>query len=68
MTLDRGEKLENLEEKSEVLENQANLFQRNATKVKRHFRWQYIKVTLLIIFVVLVIFGILFGIIWSKTH
>lgn len=43
MTLDRGEKLEEMEEKAEVLENNASLFQRNATKVKasaQHTLWR----------------------------
>ena len=34
MTLERGEKLEHMEDKAEALENQANMFSRNATKVK----------------------------------
>jgi hypothetical protein len=67
MTLERGEKLENMEEKAEDLENHANLFQKNATKVKRHFLCQYIKITLLIV-VILAIIGLIIGLtIWSKN-
>ncbi len=35
MTLERGEKLEHMEEKAENLESHASMFQKNATKVKR---------------------------------
>ncbi len=38
MTLERGEKLEHMEEKAESLESHASMFQKNATKVKRMVR------------------------------
>ena len=67
MSLERGEKLEHMEEKAENLENHASMFQRNATKVKRHFLCQYIKITLLIVGILLII-GLIIGLsIWSKN-
>ena len=55
------------EEKAETLENHASLFQKNATKVKRHFCMQYVKLTILIC-VILAIIGLIVGLtIWSKN-
>lgn len=67
LTLERGEKLENMEEKAGELESHANMFQKNATKVKRHFFCQYIKVTMLIVGIVVVL-GLVIGLsIWGKN-
>jgi len=67
MTLERGEKLEVMEEKAEDLENQSKRFQQRATQVKRHFFCQYIKLTILIVFILAVIATIIGVVIWQKT-
>lgn len=67
MTLERGEKLEVMEEKAEDLENQSKRFQQRATQVKRHFFCQYIKLTILIVFILAVIATIIGVVVWQKT-
>jgi len=52
LSLDRGAKLEVMEEKAEDLENQSKKFQTHAVAVKRHFCWQYIKLTIIIFLIV----------------
>jgi len=57
--LSRGEKLEILVDKSELLEEQAKIFQKKSTEVKRHFCIQNAKMVVLITFIFLVIFFII---------
>jgi len=59
-TLENVEKLEDLEEKSANIENSAKIFEKNASNVKSVMRWKYIKMTLLIIGIVLLIFLVIF--------
>jgi len=61
LALQRGERLEVLEDKAENLDNSAQQFQRQAKQAKRHFCWQSWR-NLLIIFCLLVVIGL---IIWG---
>lgn len=54
MTLQRGEHLEDLESKSNVLENQSRQFHANAVKLKRHFCMQSYRLAFLILIILAV--------------
>ena len=67
LSLERGERLENMEEKAENLENHASQFSKNSTKVKRMFCAQYVKLSILI-FVILAVIALIIGLsVWSKN-
>jgi hypothetical protein len=53
--LERGEKLTDLEDKSEHLRDGASRFEMTARKLKRKFWWKNLKFTLGIVFVILVL-------------
>lgn len=64
----RGERLELLEKQSEELESSSRIFESKSSQLKRFFCVKNLKSTICIIFIVLVIIAILFGIIYSTTH
>jgi len=67
LSLDRGAKLDVMEEKAENLESQSRKFQQKSTAVKRHFCCQNIKMTIMLI-VVIAIIALIIGLsIWSKN-
>jgi vesicle-associated membrane protein 7 len=62
LMLRRGERLEDLFARSEALQQDAALFNRNATKLKSHFRWANIRWYLIALAVIIVIaLGITWG-------
>jgi Zn finger protein HypA/HybF involved in hydrogenase expression len=65
--LESCDKLAEIEEKSIILEKEANKFKQKSTSVRRHFQCQSYKQTLLITIVILIILGIIIGIIYSQV-
>ena len=59
-TLERGDKLDDLEDKSGLMVEQAEVFQREATVVERHFWWQNMKTKLLYGLVILAVGALIF--------
>jgi len=58
--LERGEKIELLVDKSEILEQHAFTFKKSATAVKRKFWWQNVKMMLILaLFILVIIYVIL---------
>ena len=57
-TLNRGDKLTDLESKSDQMRNQAVVFKKTASEVKTQFCWQYWK-TIILVLVVLIVFYLL---------
>ena len=55
LVIERGENLENLQEKSENLHVQSQLFRKHAKKLKCKMLMKNIKMTILIIFIILLI-------------
>ena len=53
--LDRGEHLQNIQQKSQDLEQGATVFQTSSNRVRRKMWWQSMKLTLIIIAVVIVL-------------
>jgi len=53
--LQRGEKLEIMVEKSEMLEEQAKIFQKKSTEVKRHFCMQNARLIVIIAVIIIII-------------
>ncbi|KAJ3429625.1 vamp (vesicle associated membrane protein) [Anaeramoeba flamelloides] len=53
--IDRGEKLENLEERSTQLNENSYQFKKGATKLKRNMCMQNLKLTLIIAMIVIII-------------
>jgi lipopolysaccharide/colanic/teichoic acid biosynthesis glycosyltransferase len=66
--LERGEKIEVLREKTKDMEEKAVVFRKNASKAKRFFWCQNMKMTLLLIFIVLAIIGIIIGLICGSGN
>jgi len=66
MSLDRGERLEDMEDKASVLETQGRQFHTNAVKLRRKFCMQSWRLTFLILILLAVIAVILYFIIDSK--
>ncbi|XP_038063677.1 vesicle-associated membrane protein 4-like [Patiria miniata] len=58
--LDRGERLEDLQEKSDDLAYSASMFRVSAKGLRSHFWWQECKMRLLLLIVVVVILLIIF--------
>jgi len=54
-TLENVEKLEDLEQKSETIENSARQFDKNAGGLKSSMRWRYIKLTIIIALVIIAV-------------
>lgn len=54
-TLARGDKLDDLEDKAEGLQQEAQIFTRNARAVRRRMCWQNCKAQLVLIVVVLIV-------------
>ena len=65
--LENVEQLEDMEEKAETFEEQAKNFNRNAVKVKSLMRSRYVKICLILSFIVLVIAAIIILAIYSKV-
>ncbi len=61
--LKRGETLDDLTERSELLSKGSNLFRRNATKLRLNLWWKNVKIWVCCLLIVLVILGIIAGII-----
>eukprot|EP00906_Rhabdomonas_costata_P003130 RCo004804 len=58
--LERGERVERLVTRSELLGSEAVLFRRQAVRVKRSFWWKLLKMKIILALVVLVIGGLVF--------
>lgn len=58
-TINRGEKLEALEDKADTLNNRAKTFQSTARAARRQFCWQNYKYALIIFFVIVLIIVII---------
>ena len=65
--LERDEKLENLENKSENLHDGAKRFSNMAIKLKRKMWWKNIKVIIILVVVVLILALILGIVIWTQS-
>ncbi|XP_071492260.1 vesicle-associated membrane protein 4-like [Diadema antillarum] len=66
--IDRGERLDNLEEKTDELMYSASIFKVSAKGLRSHFWWQQCKMRVLLLAVVLVILIIVFIPIILKTR
>ena len=55
--IERGEKLEDLEEKSNQLVSSAGMFKKQAKKVKRKMWWQNLKMKIFLFIIFLIILG-----------
>jgi hypothetical protein len=67
VVIERGQKLEDLEEKAIDLELGATKFKDGSEALKKKMRWQYWRNVALIVLVVLALLGILIGIIYVST-
>lgn len=67
VVLERGEKIETLQEKTQQLEKDANTFQKISTKLKRSMCIKNAKMTAIIIAIFLIIFLIIFAIIYTNV-
>jgi len=65
--IERGEKLEDLQERSEILEATSNQFQQQATRVKKKMWWQNMKMKIILAVVILVVIAILVVVIIAST-
>jgi len=68
MVLERGEKLELLVDKTEKLQAQAFKFQASSRQLKNAMFWRRVKLTLLIVFIVLLIIWIITAIACGITY
>lgn len=66
--VDRGERIDNLHERSANLDNNAIRFQKSAVDVKKKARCRSIKMNLFIILAVCMFFGVLAGILVGVLH
>nr|XP_054770519.1 vesicle-associated membrane protein 4-like [Lytechinus pictus] len=66
--IDRGEKLEDLEEKTEDLMYSASIFKVSAKGLRTHFWWQQCRMRILLLVVVVIILLIIFIPIILKTR
>jgi len=66
--IERGEKISNLEEKSNELVDTADLFNKKAKKIKRRMCCQEHKMKLLIFFIILCIIALIGTLIYYKYH
>lgn len=66
--VDRGERIDNLHERSANLGNNAIRFQKCAVEVRRKARWKNIKLNIFIIIAVCMFIGILAGILVGIFH
>jgi len=57
--IERGDKIENLQEKTDELQNSAQQFKKSTTKLKRQMWWKNMKLNLIIAFIVIAILLIL---------
>ena len=57
-TIGRGDRLEDIQEKTEIMKEEASLFEKTARKVKRSMWWKKAKPLVIIGIVVLVIIAI----------
>lgn len=55
----RGEALEDLEERSELLQHNSVTFRNNATKLKRKVRWKSVKLWVGVTVVLVIVLGII---------
>ena len=65
--IDRGQKLEDIEEKAIDLELGATKFKDGSEALKRKMRWRYWRNVALIVLVILALLGIFIGIIYAST-
>jgi len=65
--IERGEKLEDLQERSEILEATSNQFQQQATRVKKKMWWQNFKMKIILAVVIIVIIAVLVVVIIAST-
>eukprot|EP00106_Octopus_bimaculoides_P022712 XP_014790154.1 PREDICTED: vesicle-associated membrane protein 4-like isoform X2 [Octopus bimaculoides] len=61
--VEHGDRLDNLQTRSEKLEDCSVHFQRSATNVRRSMCWKNAKATLILGFVILLLLGIIVGVI-----
>lgn len=66
-TLQRGEDLDRLIDKTDEMNKNASVFQKKATVLRKHMCWQNYKYMLLIGFIVLIVLIVLGLIIYAKT-
>ena len=57
--IERGENLEVLQQKTENMDEHAKLFQNHSRDLKRQMRWKYIRNSLIILVLVLLLIGII---------
>lgn len=68
IVIDRGQKIDDLEQKAVDLEHGASKFKDNSSALKSKMRWQYWRNVALIVLVVLILLGILIGAIYASTN
>eukprot|EP01023_Acetabularia_acetabulum_P032285 TRINITY_DN3016_c0_g1_i1.p2 TRINITY_DN3016_c0_g1~~TRINITY_DN3016_c0_g1_i1.p2 ORF type:complete len:231 (-),score=31.26 TRINITY_DN3016_c0_g1_i1:457-1149(-) len=61
--LERGEQLDTLQTKTELLEEQGQLFKRKAVGLKRHMYWKKLQWTLIIVLILIVIAYVIFALV-----
>ena len=69
--VERGEKLEDLQERAEYLDQNSHVFQHTATRLKRKLWWQNVKLWLIfisIIVVVVVVIILIIGVVLATTN
>ena len=67
LALKRGENLELIQDKAETLAENANKFNKGATKLKTHMKCRNMKITILLTVVAMLIIGIIVAVIISIT-
>ncbi|KCV69018.1 hypothetical protein H696_04438 [Fonticula alba] len=53
--MERGERLDDLQERTDQLQNQANQFRTGATKIRKQFWWKNVKLNLIIAGIVILL-------------
>lgn len=61
---ERGEKLEDLNQKVEVLENSSNDFRTTTKKTNRYFMWKNLKWTIILVATIIIIIAAIIVAIW----
>ncbi len=61
-------KLETIELKAEEMEQQASIFKRHTTELRKKMWWKNMKMKLCFAFIILIIIAIIVGIIVAYTH
>jgi len=68
LTVERGEKIDGLDEKSETLEREARIFKKQSKSLKRRFCLDNAKTLAIVILLVLVVIAIIVGVIYGTLH